>query len=330
MEQNMEQNIKKESFHPAHCAELLRKFEEKEELLRGKKLRFSGVGKNDVYNISAPFRIDNKNVISGRVEAREDTADSHIVFFEEKKGAWVPIKDEQKPPLRLEDGFATRIGEETIFGGVETYTDPAMYHPELNPRSIYYRTAFYRGGDLSSLQRFAVGPDGMKDIRIAQLANGKIGVCTRPQGGPNGNGEIGYTELQSLLDLNEENIRNAKIIENQFAPNEWGGANEMHPLPDGTIGILGHVAYQDERGQKHYYAMTFIYDPETHQVSPIEIIATRKNFPQGEAKKPELVDVVFPGGLVRHGDGTATLYAGLSDAEAGSISLPDPFIKLNI
>jgi hypothetical protein len=73
--------------------------------------------------------------------------------------------------------------------------------------------------------------------------------------------------------------------------------------------------------------MSFIYDPETYSASPIDIIATRKNFPAGAEKAPELADVIFPGGLMRHGDGTATLYAGLSDAEAGSVRLSDPFSK---
>ena len=30
----------------------------------------------------------------------------------------------------------------------------------------------------------------------------------------------------------------------------------------------------------------------------------------------------------RHGDGTATLYAGLGDAAAGSLVVPDPFAAL--
>ena len=58
----------------------------------------------------------------------------------------------------------------------------------------------------------------------------------------------------------------------------------------------------------------------------MKIIATRNNFPAGPSKIDELEDVIFPGGLERHGDGTATLYAGLSDVEAGSVEIPDPFI----
>jgi len=318
----MEQQIEKMGGSPLHSTELLRRFETKESLPIGEKLRFSGVGEKDVYNISGPFRIGNATVLVGRVEARGSWADSHLLFFEEKKGLWTPV--ENAPILRLEDGFATHIGDETIVGGVEIYPNPAA----VNYRNVGYRTVFYRGDDLTSLQKFAVGPDMMKDIRLAPLANGRIGVCTRPQGGRNGKGRIGYVELRHLQDLNAENILNAKIIENQFAPEEWGGVNELHPLPDGTIGVLGHVARKDAQDAKlHYYAMSFVYDPENHRASPLEIIATRRNFPPGETKRPDLEDVVFPGSLMRNDDGTAALYAGLSDVEAGKIIVPDPFAE---
>ncbi len=291
---------------------------EKFTLLFGEKLQFLGVNGYDVYNISAPFRIGNRIVIAARVELRKAWADSHTIFLEEDKGKWIPVKD--APVLQVEDGFATQIGDKTIFGGVEIYS--RLHFPDVN-----YRTVFYQGHNLSSLEKFVTGPDMMKDIRLVSLTNDRIGVFTRPQGGNNGRGRIGYIELQNLEDLNIQNIQRARIIENQFAPEEWGGANELHPLQDGRIGIIGHIAHQDTQKNLHYYAMSFVYDPRTHQTSPIKIIATRENFPIGEAKAPRFTDVVFPGGLVRHGNGTATLYTGLSDAEAGSIILANPFYE---
>ena len=57
-------------------------------------------------------------------------------------------------------------------------------------------------------------------------------------------------------------------------------------------------------------------------------IATRAQFPEGPAKRPDLVDVIFAGGLVRHWDGSATLVTGLSDAEAGYLRIPDPMAAL--
>jgi hypothetical protein len=118
-------------------------------------------------------------------------------------------------------------------------------------------------------------------------------------------------------------MKTARIIENQFAPDEWGGANDLHLLPDGRIEVIGHIAHQDKpdaqnkEGAKHYYAMSFIYDPSNHTATPIEIIATIKNFPEGDAKTPQHKDIVYPSSVVRHGDGTRTLYAGLRDAKAG-------------
>lgn len=312
-------NLEKERPSPRCCTELLQRFKAKEALPIGEKLQFSGVAGRDVYNITAPFLVGDKTVIAGRVEARETWADSQVMFFEEKNSVWSPING--APTFKLEDGFVTKIGDETIFGGVEVYPNP----DKDNPKEVGYRTVFYRGQDLSSLEKFSVGPNGMKDIRLVSLANEHIGVFTRPQGGESGKGKIGYIEIERLLDLNEQNLLNAKIIENQFAPEEWGGVNDLHLLEDGKIGAVGHVAYMDEQGTKHYYAMIFVYNPETHLASPIEIIATRENFPTGSKKAPEVADIIFPSSLVCNGD-QATLYAGLSDAEAGINSgLPNPF-----
>lgn len=305
----------------AHCIGLINDFDKKE-IPQGEKLQFEGVEEGyDVYNISAPFYVGDKVFVTGRVEKTEVTADSdsQVMLFEQMNGGWC-LANEQ-PKFKMEDGFAARIGEELIIGGVEVFPDPT----EENPNHKNYRTIFYRGKDTTSLEQFTVGPDGMKDIRLISLPNGKIGVFTRPQGEIGGKGKIGYIEIDSLDDLkNKDILNNAKIIENQFPEGEWGGANELHLLKDGRIGVIGHIAYEDEKG-KHYYAMAFIYDPVTKSSSPIEIIATRKNFPNGKAKSPKHDDIIFPGGLIRNGDGTATLYVGLGDTETGKITIVDPF-----
>lgn len=311
--------LEKEKPRVANCLDLLKEFEQKETPITGEKLKFSGVDGKDVYNISKPFLMADETVITGRVEARELPAESQVMFFKLENGTWALVEDALI--LKLEDGFVNNFKGKRITGGVETYPNPT----ETDPDRIDYRTVLYRGDDLYSLERFATGPENMKDIRLVEV-NGKLGVFTRPQGGDNGNGKIGYTELNNLEELTAENILKAKIIENQFAPGEWGGVNELHLLPNGKIGVIGHIAYRDQEGIRHYYATSFIYDPATHEATPIKIIATRKNFPAGEAKTSELKDVIFPGGLERHGDGKATLYVGLSDVEAGSIEIDDPFI----
>ena len=93
------------------------------------------------------------------------------------------------------------------------------------------------------------------------------------------------------------------------------------------VGVLGHIAWFDEEENRHYYPMVFSLDPETGDISEIELIATRRIFFLVPSKRPDLVDVVFSGGLVRKDDGTADFYAGISDAEAQRITISDPFLQ---
>jgi len=98
-------------------------------------------------------------------------------------------------------------------------------------------------------------------------------------------------------------------------------------LANGWIGVLGHIACFDGEGNRHYYPMVFVFNPDTLEFSEMEIIATRSDFLAGPAKRSDLADVVFSGGLIRKPDGTAELYAGTSDAEAQKITMADPFGK---
>ncbi len=293
----------RESTAPAHKAE---------------KLVFAGVGDRDVYNITAPFEDDGRIVIAGRVESR-DSEHSQVVFFVENDGAWVPL--EGAPVLELQDPFHTRIGGELIMGGVQIYP-----HPEKEG-ALMWRTAFYRGGRIADLKLFFTGPDGMKDLRLTGLPDGGVGVFTRPQGDKGGRGQIGYFQAASLDDLTVQAIEEAPLLEGQFIPEEWGGANEIHVLSNGLLGVLGHTACYDAEGDRHYYPMIFVLDPQTAAFSDMMLIAVRADFLPGPAKREDLQDVVFSGGILRRGDGTAVLYAGTSDAEAQRLIIADPFAR---
>ena len=59
--------------------------------------------------------------------------------------------------------------------------------------------------------------------------------------------------------------------------------------------------------------------------TPVKIIARRSDIPAGGAKRPDLEDVIFSGGLVRREDGKWELYTGVSDCEACVIEIDDPF-----
>lgn len=308
------------------CSELLKEYQKNNSSENSsKKLSFrlgekfaSESGKcKDVYNITAPFEWEGKTLLAGRVEDRE-SEHSEVVFFEQEKDAWVPMPD--APVLKLQDPFISKVDDLLVAGGVEVFPD------EENPGALCWRTIFYKGRSLKELKRFAQGPDRMKDIRLLQLENGSILVAVRPQGKIGGRGKIGFTVLSSLSELTEENINKAHILEGQFIPEEWGGCNEMHLLPNGKIGVLSHIACFDEDGGRHYYSTCFTYDVISEEYTAMKMIAQRKDFAPGECKRPDLEDVIFSGGLIRRDDGNAELYCGVGDAEAHMRIIKDPFI----
>lgn len=326
---NFNNSIEGKKSEAKSCSELLLEFKrkEKEEEVRpkGVKLKFLGIGSKDVYNITPPFSIDGMKVIAGRVETREDEFNSEVHFFERlDEDTWVKI--DNALVFNLQDPFVTTVGGEIIVGGVEVEVSRPPLDDKDDSITYTHRTAFYKGKSLSDLKRFSVGPEKMKDIRIIELENGHIGVFTRPQEGIYGQGKIGYIELNGLGDLTSENISKAKIIENLFVSSEWGGANQLRLLKNGTIGVIGHIACFDEKYNKLYYGMSFVFDPFKHTASPLKIIATRDNFPVGASKRPELEKVIFLGGINEGGiDKKFDLYAGLGDAESGVTTIDYPF-----
>ena len=286
----------------------------------GKKIPFAGIGGRDVYNPTAPFttkfRGKKTTVMAARVEAR-DSEESVVVFFAKSSGRWRPLAG--APVFKLQDPFVMRADGELIFGGVETF-----------PRAsggTGYRTVFYRGKTLSKLRIFAKGPDDMKDVRLAALAGGKFLLATRPQGAVGGRGKIGVSVIDGLASLGPEAIARAKLYDDLFAEGEWGGVNELHPMRNGLVGVLGHVAKIDGSGKRHYYPMAFAIDPATGRRTAMKILLERAQLPAGVSKLPGLEDVLFSGGLIRGADGTATLYVGAADAEVHRAVILDPFAE---
>lgn len=302
------------------CDELLLEFKGKNNKDNSSRIQFE-LGNNDtrdIYNITAAFTWNNETLIAGRVEAR-DSEDSEVVFFIEKDGVFVPR--EGYPVFRLQDPFVAVIKGELVMGGVEIYDDP------LKPGHLAYRTIFLKGKTIETLERFAQGPERMKDIRLLELKDGRILVFTRPQGDIGGRGKIGYTIINKLEELTVENIEKATILQAQFIDEEWGGANELHLLSNGLVGVLAHIAKFDAEGNRHYYSSSFTFNVETGEYTPMGLIGIRANFAEGGAKRPDLEDVIFSGGLVRNQDGTAVLYCGVSDAEAHRKTIQDPFME---
>lgn len=324
---------------------LKREFNEtKESRNVGIILKFEGVGDKDVYNPTPPTFIDGELVIAARVEPRiyDPKVDrSEVCFFHQKnEDTWVKI--ENAASLLLEDPFITNRDNEIIVGGVRVSTVAG----KNRKKEVAWNTVFCKGESINSLKEFAVGPKKMKDIRVIKLEKGGFGVFTRPQDiveskvegkleqKDYGRGKIAYIEIDNLEELNDSDLLlRAKVIPDLFTShedpknilNEWGGANQLHQLKNGLIGVIGHTAHYDEQENKHYYATSFVYDPEKGEVvSPMKIIATRDNFPPGETKKDNLRDVIFSGGIYQR-DGRFYFYAGLSDTQAGELEIEDPF-----
>lgn len=279
------------------------------------KLNFHGVNGYDVYNISAPFQFKGKTYLLGRVEKR-DSEFSKACFFEKKSESDYELANDA-PVFELQDPFFTWINETLIVGGVEV-------SEKSDGSGLEWRTVFYEVHSFTNYTRFFEGPIGMKDLRIAQLKDGRILVLTRPQGEKGGRGKIGYTVIEKLEDLIDELVEQAPLFPGQFTDEEWGGANEVHVLNEQRVGVLGHIACFDQEENRHYYAMTFELALNDFSITKAKIIAERKDFLPGTSKRPDLEDVVFSGGLILM-DESAELYAGIGDAEAQKLSIKNPF-----
>ncbi len=278
-----------------------------------KKIKFLYVRNKTVYNITAPFKYEGKTYLLGRIENIKDET-SIICFFRKSGSYFIPDSSFQK--FELEDPSLTQIKDFYILTGVET---------KLYGKKLRWRTVFYKGKNLRNLKKFTTGPWGMKDIRLIEIADEKIGVFTRPQGKRGRRGKIGYTEINSLKEIKPRKLSQAKIIPNLFARGEWGGVNDLLILRTGKIGILGHIARFSKDKNKFYYPMVFAFDPKTWKNSTIRLIGRRAEFPEEDSKSPELYNVVFPGGIIRKKGNLATIYVGIADTESYEITIKDPY-----
>ena len=289
------------------------------------KLKFAGVDGYDVYNCSIPFLHQGQKYIFGRVEKRNEWAESFVYLFEETgKDSYEVVKD--STPYQLEDPYVMFLGNEIILGG----THVTKMSGEIE--SVY--GYFYRGMDLKHLTYFTTGPKGMKDIRLVKLKNGKIGVFSRPRNEKiaekyGSESMIGFAVIDRIEDLNAEVIVNAKYIHGIFENGQWGGCNQAYLFDNGKIGVIGHLSDKiyDEKGNEilSYKNISFVFNPETYGVEDLKIIATRADYPDGPAKMPNLVDCAFTSGIEMEKDGKVNLYSGIGDCEEGRILIENPF-----
>ena len=316
-------------------------FEKKrqEKIYESVKLTFHGVEGFDVYNCSIPFSWEGKEYIYGRVEKREEWARSWVRLFEKTgKDEYTVVREHMIYPL--EDPYVSIVQGELTLGGTHV-------RKRSGDVDSFYGY-FYRGKDIEDMVYFTTGPDFMKDIRLVELDNGKVGVFSRPRNKEieekyGSSAMIGFAVIDSLDDLTDEVILNAKPIEGIFEKGEWGGCNQAYLLTNGNIGIIGHQSFSqpcenvsEESASNDftkpsttsldvYVNIAFEFNPETFEVTNRKVIGTRSCYPEGLSKRPSLVDCTFTSGITLREDGKADLYGGMSDVEEGRITIDYPF-----
>ena len=292
-------------------------------VLESAKLAFRGVADGyDVYNCSIPFSWGGTEYIFGRVEPHGKWASSVTMLFRRTgKDEWTRVLE--FGTLELEDPYVARIRGELVVGGTRVM--------KVSGKVASYRGAFYRdnGKGPLHLEYFTTGPERMKDIRLVELKDGRIGVFSRPRGEDvrkkyGSESVIGFTTIGDLGELTPEAVENAPVVEGVFGKDEWGGCNQAYPMDDGRILVAGHLCFSGPKAANGidrgvYCNASFVFDPATHRATHIRLVATRSMYPVQEPKVPHLDDCVFTSGFVFNGDGTCDIYTGLCDAAEGRV-----------
>jgi len=281
----------------------------------GSLISLNGVDGCDGYNPSRAVHYHGRTYFYVRVEPRGDEfAYWSVPFKEQEQHSWEMDRD--LPRLHVQDPFVTRIHGKLIVGGVSVLAK--------TDDSVFFETIFLEGESPATLATFGRGPLNMKDVRLVELSDGRIGVFTRPLGTKGGRGRIGYTEVESLDDVTPKRMAQAELLSTQPVEAQWWGANDAVLLRDGCIGVIGHAAKFNDNN-RHYYPIAFVFDPVRRiVVDGPRIIADRSRFPAYPAKRPDLEDVVFPASFDRQ---SGTLLCGLSDSAVGTLPIDDPFTE---
>ncbi|CAC9459206.1 conserved hypothetical protein [Leishmania infantum JPCM5] len=301
---------------PQVVREAKKAFEANKRVYESVLLTFKGVDGYDVYNCSVPFSYKGKTHIYGRVEKRDIWAASHVRLFEETgKDEFTAVPDGMT--WLLEDPFVSRVKGEALFGGTRVR--------KVSDRLLSYYCDFFRGGIEQGLY-FTTGPDNMKDIRCVELANGSIGVFSRPK--TDVYTCIGFTIIDDLSELTQKVINEAEPL-NVLHAGAWGGVNQAYLLTSGKVGCIAHYSYNSkddkDRPTSVYLNYSFVLDPETKQAEMERIIGTRSCYPDYPVKTEKLIDCAFSSGIVMRNDGKCDLYSGLGDTCEGRITIDYPF-----
>lgn len=291
-------------------------FDAKKRIYESVLLTFKGVEGMDVYNCSVPFMYKGKRHLYGRIEKREEWANSHVrLFVETGKDEFTVVPGGMT--WFIEDPFLANIKGEPVFGGTRIR--------KSRGRVFNYYSDFFRG-NLEVGVYFTTGPDNMKDIRLVQLQDGRIGVFSRPK--TETYSCIGFTIINRIEQLTAKVVDSAEPL-NVIHAGAWGGVNQAYLLTSGKIGCIAHYSYNAKDGHDKplsvYVNYSFVVDPETREADLERIIGTKGCYPPCPVKVDRLVDCAFSSGIVMRDDGRCDLYSGLGDTSEGRITIDYPF-----
>lgn len=279
-------------------------------------LSFKGVNGRDVYNCSVPFVYNGRVHLFGRIEKREEWANSHVrLFVQTGKDEFTVVPGSMT--WSLEDPFVSKIKGELIFGGTRVR--------KIKNKVCSYYSDFFRGAP-EDLLYFTSGPNNMKDIRVVELNDGRIGVFSRPK--TDTMSMIGFIVINNINELTASIVEKAEAL-NVLHTGAWGGINQAYLLSTGMIGCIAHYSYnaRSSRGLTLavYVNYAFVLNPNTLETHCERIIGTRSCYPSCPDKAPKLEDCAFSSGIVMKEDGKCDLYTGLGDTCQGRITIDYPF-----
>lgn len=292
-------------------------FEKTKVIYEAAFITFKGIDGYDVYNCSCPFRLNGRFHMLGRVERRNEWVNSYVrLFMETGKDEYTLVPNSMI--WQLEDPFVCKIHGEMVFGGTRVTKN--------NGKVFDYFSDFFRGPP-NDLVYYTSGPKKMKDIRLVEMANGKIGVFSHHKS--NHECLTGFVTINSLDELSAEVIDSAVPIDHTLFGDAWGGVNQPYLLTTGKIGCISHHGYvaEDENGDTiNVYCITsFVYEPSTNKCYSYKILGTKPCFPDYPPKVPRLADCAFVSGIVMREDGKCDLYSGVGDTREGRLVIDYPF-----
>lgn len=209
--------------------------------------------------------------------------------------------------IRGEDPALTRINRRLANGAFEKIWLLSCVNAQPKPskpnelESLH--TRFYAGPRLDKLEYVADGPEGMKDIRIAQGApeSTELHIFGRPRLSE-ANGNITHTIVDGIENLNAKAILDAPYVDERMFPTidgVWGGVNDAVQVGPDRYVLACHRAWRTGEHSVHYEPVLFGYDVRKKGVVDLGILATSGDFPKGKVKDnqdKDLHDVVFTGG----------------------------------